>query len=350
MPRRTKIIKARKPQTLIYIDGPQLIVLETEQATRVMAVAVNYEDWPYPFLAVEVPRDQFSEYLSDRCDLRYIFANPPRDRWYLFDLAELEHPPLILKSLEIKSKALEELLPEHGLFSRDHTEPFSDTEYAPLDKQTFLIDGSWDLPEFSRFYNQITDLYSMFISVNIYDDGQANMDSRRRVQEAFIKPWQGGGSYTSFFDSLTSVQDRYDRLKVSGIQYNSPGHVNVSGREEPFRQIYALLRLMSEDRHQLSKGYAELHKFLAENKLLSLPAERFDRRSPLAAEVEERGKAYAVQLQAVPYDTLYRMSGRDSLIAAKVLLALFRRVDRLNDFIREGRVSVPAASIPSTGG
>jgi len=52
--------------------------------------------------------------------------------------------------------------------------------------------------------------------------------------------------------------------------------------------------------HELAKGYDELYKFLRENKLLTLAAEKFDRTSELAREVTPRASKDAEQLQAMP--------------------------------------------------
>ena len=249
---RARKITVRFNQILIYSDGPQLLLLDTATTTRMIAVAVFMEGYENPFMGVEISRDQFGDYLSQKSDLRYVFTNPTYRPTYVFEYDALFHGDSRLTSMQLDDAALEAMLPEHGLFARDPTAPVAERPFAPQGVHKFNIDGSWDLPEFSKFYGQLTDLYAMFNGVDVYLDKQASFDDRRRVQEAFIKPWQGGGSYGSFYDSLQAVQDRYDRLKVGGIQYNSPGYLDVRGRDEPFEDIYKLLENITKYGEELS--------------------------------------------------------------------------------------------------
>lgn len=337
MARSPKFLEATFERVLLYADGPQIVLLDAPKS-KIIAVAIHRDGMEDPFFGSQVSLEQFRDYLQDRFDLRYILSRPSFKRHYLFDLAGLDDGHVKLQRLKV-GEVEERYLPDAGLFARDHTEDYA-TDFVVADtEETFGIDGSWDLPEFSRFYSQVADLYAFFNGVEIFSTNSTSDLTQSRVRSAFTKPFEGGGSYVSLFDSLVSLQSQADRLRVGGITYNSPGHVKIRGASTPLYEIRELIGNVQNASGAILESYGNLYKFLKKSRLLRFPAEKFDGKSASGPSIEILSRALADVLDVAPFDTLHEMVGKNLLITAKVLLSICRRAARLNEFFLEGRVN-----------
>jgi hypothetical protein len=331
---------AKFEQILLEADGPQIILLSSAGDTKIIAVAVDEEGYDYPFFGAQVTIEQFEEYLSQRFDLRYLMLRSKFKRHYLFDFGSLHGPEVSMLSVKLNPQNEERYLPDHGFFAREHTHSYMRHVARPQTEQIFGVDGAWDLSEFSHFYGQISDIYAFYNSVDVFLDDQISQDQKSRVKGAFLKPFQGGGSYLSLYDSLAAVQTKSNRLHVGGISYNSPGYVKIKGAAKPFLEIRELLAHLDTNSALITAGYNSLRSYLVQQKLLALPAEKFDLTSDVAKTVEAKTIDFAEILGAVEYEVIDKMSDKNGLVAAKVLLSLYRRAMRLHEFFLEGRASL----------
>lgn len=331
--------KANFEQVLFYLEGPQLIVLSMGAKSKVIAVATGNIS-KRQFFGAKISVQQFTEYLNERCDVRYILTYPDRAAWYEFDLPENGDVIVELTSVELTKKRAEAFLPEHGLFARDHTEDYAILEVSGSTVQRFNVDGKWDMKEFSKFHSYVSDLYSLSRSIDIFLDEQVALDRRRQVMQSFIKPWEGGGSYYGFFRSLGSAGGRDYRPDIKAIQWASPGYIDIVGDRESFESLKALLRHYSLKRRIIIEDYNHLWSYLQETGLLKRSSRGLDKKSDVAVEVGERAKALSKSLNITSYRTLKQMAGNDPVVAGKVLLAAQRRAERLYKFFIEGRAAI----------
>ena len=63
------------------------------------------------------------------------------------------------------------------------------------------------------------------------------------------------------------------------------------------------------------------------------------------AKLGELGSKLTGFLPGISFDTLFDMTNRNVLVAAKVLESIFRRVTRLYEFFDKGRVSHPSLNV-----
>lgn len=341
---RHSAIKADFEQVLFYLDSPEIVVLSYGTKSKIVAVAINSIS-SKGFFGARVSLRQFHEYLSDRFDLRYLLMNPDRFKWFEFDLPADLSDPVVLDEVPLTKKRIDDFLPEAGFFARDHTEEYNQFIFEQRSVQRFDVDGNWDMGEFSKFHAQVSDLYALTRSIDLFIDENVAMDRRRKVMQSFIKPWQGGGSYYGFFKSLAAVGGREYRPDIKAIQWASPGYIDVKGDQDSFERLLALVEHFGRARKKATAEYDHLWSYLQEMKLLKANTRRLDRNSAVMVEVGERAKALSKTLNVTSYRNLKKMAGNDPVVAAKVLLATKRRVHRLYDFFAEGRVSVPTVQI-----
>jgi hypothetical protein len=88
---------------------------------------------------------------------------------------------------------------------------------------------------------------------------------------------------------------------------------------------------------EMRKAHNNLYKFMSHNKLLKAEREKF-----IGREIRKNISDYAQKLDRympnVSYETFLSMANTNEVVAAKVLLSVFRRMDRLYAYFESGRV------------
>jgi hypothetical protein len=338
---RTKTYRrARFDQTLYEYDGPKLILLKTPGTTFIIAVAIVNKNFDEPFYGAEITLEQLHGLLAEEYGVRYLFLRPKYKTRFIFDLADLDRSPDInLIPLPLGPNTIQ-YLPGRTFFASDFTSEVNiGGTSQPRAEERILVDGNWEISDFNDLYGGYSDLYSFTDGIEKFEDDNTELSTRRTILLAFQKQWQGGGSYGSFYRSMRGAQSPSERLGLGGFEYHSPGYVDLEGRGDLLAAVTDMLGDFEERQQEIAKGYKELYQYLQVNKLLSMPADKFDRTAPLAKSVENRAAEFSELLPGARWNTLLRLAGGDQLVAAKVVLSLYRRLNRLNDFQVQGRVT-----------
>jgi hypothetical protein len=221
-------------QVLEYMDGPQAVLLEKSLDAKIVGVAIHDDSMQYPFFGAEISRDQWERYKRGFVDFRFLFMFPKYKSWYKFDLMPGPKDRIALKEVQKDEHADENYVPDSSFFSYDHSEPILTTA-GGLAIQSYNTDGIWDFPDFSQFYNKVTDLYVFFLSLNKYDLPDTRIDLKKKIHDAFAgQPFRGGSSYVNLYNGLLSVQEIRDKLAIGQLRYSSPGIIDVRGQFEVF--------------------------------------------------------------------------------------------------------------------
>ncbi|GAA0026814.1 hypothetical protein [Bradyrhizobium ottawaense] len=329
---------ARLEQTLVYYDGPQVVLLKSSRSFDMLAVATEREDLTYAFFACEIKPATLRKYLADRIDLNYVFKFADYGRYYFFDWQELEDGQVELIAASDAEIADDANYPEPGFFARDHSHPVSTT--TDQARQTFAIDGKWEASDFSRFYSKISDIYAFLFVVGQIRDGEI-----KQVDLGYVKNtissyfWQGGGSYVGFYDNIFERVGLYNPLDVRKISYASPGTIELEGKKEIFLDIKNLFDKFETSFFETREIYKSLRANLKGQNLLA--AERSVRLSKrLAESLKEQSDKLAKALNIADPSEVLSLCDGNELVYAKVVLSLFRRARDLYLFHAEGRVQL----------
>jgi hypothetical protein len=327
-------------QTLYEYDGPKIVLLKTPGTSYILGVAIINELYEEPFYGAEISSEQMHELLDGEYSLRYAFIRPKFKQWFVFDLADLDFgTEITLFPLRLSAET-EKYLPGRKFFASDFTEELNlGSAVSGKSEERILVDGNWEISDFGDLYGGYSDLYSFADGLKKFSDVQVDALSKRTIKSAFQKQWQGGGSYGSFYRTLRTVQGPADRLSLGGFEYHSPGYVDFEGQKALLDSVKSMLNDFGDRYLQIKKNYNELYKYLQINKLLSLAADKFDRSSDIANSVSSKGLEFSKMLPNVRWNDLLKLSDGDQLVATKVLLSLFRRLERLNEFQLQGRVT-----------
>ena len=121
---RWKVPKARFVQTYVYMDEPQVVLLDHGLDAKIIAVAIDKPGYELPFLGAEISFQQLQRYLREFVDLRFLLTFPAYEKWFIFDLAKMSPDKEVgLIAAEKEDYKNEEYLPSHRFFARNHTEP-----------------------------------------------------------------------------------------------------------------------------------------------------------------------------------------------------------------------------------
>lgn len=182
--------KARYIQTLVYADGPQVILLMAGKNDNIIvAVAVNKDGFNHPFFGVSVHPEDWKRYLRGNVDLRFLFTYPNVKTFYEFDFYTLRDDEIRMHIWG--DEPPEEFLPEPRFFSLHHTERYGEIASADS-RESFDIDGQWDVTDFSHFYGKYSDVYAFNLGIRIFNYEHEDQKRKRKILDAFILPWRGG--------------------------------------------------------------------------------------------------------------------------------------------------------------
>jgi hypothetical protein len=338
-------IHATLTTVLIYYDGPQLIHLKSIVGNNMVAVAVDHKDSANMYFGCEVRDKDFARYLDGKVDLKYLLSNAMRNRYYLFDGDKLSDDGSFIEIKPLKSgeEKQESYWPKAGLFSRSHTQnPKLETEAkGVVGQQSYNIDGKWEATDFSRFYGKMADLYALFA---IFDETWDSLSSAAKSKiEQIInsKMFQGGGSYVGFYDQIYAEFARtvIAPLRLSKISYASPGQVVFDGDLRALRDIVGAIDKNEDHNKDLARKYNFIRGVLKQQKLLGRGPQSSFSSDELRQKVKHEADALAKSMGIENTFAIYEVSGKNTLIYAKIVLSIFRRLDELTEFQAEGRIA-----------
>ncbi len=334
-------MRRRKAQflgTLVYADEPQLVALRSGAAYVVALAVPSQSPDESQFFAAAVSEKDWYSYLDGNVDLRYLFTYPKTTRLFTFDMM-LMADGVVQMAPWTDKRIPEEYLPLPRFFSSNHTEDFVHLPLA-ADKESLIIDGEWDMPEFGKFYQKYAEIYSFIVATKNWMDKQLHADLRRKIMDAFQdRPFKGGFSYVHFYDTLSSNLLRNERLSLDKIKYASPGYVDVHGRDDIFQEIEEIIPNFLRARVDIQDEYARLHGYLSTNKYLKMAGDGYPKDDPTARFIFASAQRLANKMQLSNYAAIKQLADDNALVTAKIILSFYRRLDEAAEYFAQGRMN-----------
>lgn len=322
---------------LVYMDEPQVITLVAGK-TRIVAVAIPYANETMSmFLATSASDRDWNRYLDGTVDLRYLFTVPAVRTSYFFDLQEMKDKKV--KMTPWTGEIAERYLPLPRFFSSNHTEDYAADERAS-DPEKLLIDGEWELTDFGQFQQKFSDVYVFLAATRNWQDMSVPLSVRRHIKGAFLnRPFQGGFSYVHLFRELGENVPRADQLNLNKIQYASPGHVEIFGKEEIFEDLQLIIPNFLQKRIQLSKLYGDFYRYLSENHYLKMSGGEYGRGDPSERYINSTARNLASEMLSPNYDVVAHLTENNALVSAKIVLSFYRRLADAAMYFAQGRIA-----------
>jgi hypothetical protein len=325
---------------LVYIDEPQLLLLTTEGESRFIAVATPEPNRESPFLAAEISEEQWQRYNKEFVDLRYLFQFPTYKRWYVFEAYDFSGSGIKLVPIKRNDGRILEYMPDHGFFSRSHTEEY-ELDESETSTQSYAIDGAWNAVDFSRFNGLLDDIYSFAVTIRDFSSDSVFYKLKSKIAKAFSNyPLKGGSSYVHFYDDLERAYPFAERLKLEQIQYASPGHIDFRGNAKVFEEIDSYLTLYAANRPQIREQQQYLIKYLKSAGLLKEAISQFNKKSDMAPQILGRVSTLALTFGFSRVDVVQELTDNNALATAKLILSFVRRLEKAYMFFAEGRATL----------
>ncbi len=328
---------AKVEQVLLWYDQAEIVLLKINPLEYILAVSSGHaNDSNDMYVGASMTLAFLADYQDGKFDLRYALAHANLRRYWSFSYdGQLEK--VTITRLKRTSDTVISSLPDTGFFSREHHAIDTVKKFIPDTAETFDIDGSWELGEFSQFYGQVEDIYYIFNDIRRFNDSATNSKVKAAISQALDRPWRGGGSYVGYYDKIANDNAPTAKLKVSGIKYNSPGYVSVRAKKKPFEDMVALLQSYAHNINSMRKAHSALYRFMSANKLLSSDAKKFVNAASRAS-ISTHAARLDAYMPGDAYQTFLKMSEGSEVVAAKILLSMFRRMERLYRYFEQGRV------------
>ena len=338
--KKTQKINVRVVANLFEVVDPLVVLLSKKAGTgeqHYVACAVPDDAGLIDYyFAVFVGRKHLIRYLNEQCDLRFLFAFANGRKYYSFkNLQPSKAGTILLKDFD--GSVTESLLPDGRFFASSHTSKYGINSLLG-GEQRLLIDGHWDMQEFGAFYQKFADLYSYEQAIQYVDE--VDSGKMRQVEQAFTsKPFKGGSSYMGFFDDLFELIPVRERPSLDGIEYHSPGHVDLRGKDEILDAVKRSVDGFLLNSTLIEKAHDELRLFMTKSKLLSITGGVKDLTADVSKELHRLTSIFYEVLPVGGKSKLRNLTKSNAIVHAKVGLALYRRLRATAYFFAQGRLT-----------
>lgn len=203
-----------------------------------------------------------------------------------------------------------------------------------------LMNKRWnfdDLYVFSRTYDQLLYFFDSF------SDDKDGDDQERRAYAFSQFPWQGGYSAVNFFNSLKYSVPAKDRPKISSIQYNSPGWIEIIlAMPVATFALAASVKHLCKSIDSANETYRKIYNGMAERELLRIKTEK----EKLKLESEHQkfiDASCRSMLKIMGLKNLRDMNRltEDSYLTLKILMAVYRRLRTLSAMENSEKIDLP---------
>lgn len=315
-------------EVLLAYDGP-LVVVANDNRTDRAYIGINYGDGESSFLFyfAKVARAHLQNLYEQRIDVRYLIT-----KHRIGDYLAAETWGRIGNTFSTKPMKDFDVawLPDSGMFI-----PHEVLSSASVQLKKVHIDGRWGIEDLRKFSDLVQDAYAFVFALT----GAGTTSTKRSMEALFKKyPWRGGFSSVNFFDDLYRLIPTAERAQVRSIQYASPGTIELKMDESVARSIQVFVAALNEPDAPASKEYSDVRSMLKLRGWLGkakgdLELTHQDE-AMLLTFVKRLAKAFGLEANA---NEIVTFANSDPLGAVKILLAYYRRLAGLADYVATGK-------------
>jgi hypothetical protein len=187
----------------------------------------------------------------------------------------------------------------------------------------------------------MADTYSLLYIAQKLDKGLPSQEEASFLRESIIeRPWRGGGSYLSFYGGMKEESRSVHPLRVAGIEYHSPGFMDLAGKREVLDEIVTAIDEVIIRDKGITKLYSAIRKALRSEDLLTAGREKKFSNKAIEDYVHRQTLALADAVSLPNGDKILEACDSDVAVFAKLVLSDCRRLKSIATFFVEGRANV----------
>ncbi|KTC25773.1 hypothetical protein AO391_06005 [Pseudomonas marginalis ICMP 9505] len=200
------------------------------------------------------------------------------------------------------------------------------------------LDKKWELRDFSVYTKEYVQIYSFFYILQSVAKKQASKLDYSGFQ------WRGGYSVVNFFKSAYSLTPDVHRLQIRRIQYASPGVIELAGIVDVAIDIAKLVGTLCGSVLAINRTYDAVLRGYTQRKLAKIEVKtaqsKLDKDDILFIRNSVRDLASGFNLDPAQINALKEITDGNELIQLKMLLALYRRAEPLQEQQSSGKAQL----------
>jgi len=202
-----------------------------------------------------------------------------------------------------------------------------------------LMDERWELEDLYKFPHTFSQVHSF---VYCFD---SDLDPRNteRINAALKDyPWRGGFSYVNIYTVLQYQIPVPHRPQIASIQYASPGWIDILLNPDVAIQVAKSLGILLGAGVAAVEAYKRIDRARLDIARRRKEQDRFFAES-LAAEAGALNKMSAEVAKHLGFESLTSLQNRtkNPEVTLNILMAHYRRMRTLGDFVESGKVNLP---------
>lgn len=201
------------------------------------------------------------------------------------------------------------------------------------------MDERWELDDLYSFPYAYSQTYSFIYCFDSIQDPK----NAKRIDVALENyPWQGGYSYTNIYVVLQHQIPPTDRPKIAEIRYASPGWMDIFLNPDVAMKIAASVGALIGLGVTAVEAYKRIDKArleIAKNRKM----QQMEFADFSANEAKFLNSMSEEICKNLGFESLQQLQARtkNPEVTLKILMAHHRRISKLAEFVREGKIKLP---------
>lgn len=315
-----------KSVLLAYEEPLVIIAVDTKDKPF---IGVNYADGDdaYLFYFARISTSTLTQLVRQKVDVRYAVT---KLKLGLYQFGELWGALEEEVDVRPRKDFSLSMLPQSGMFIPEGLWSARSTNVKNVH-----IDGRWGIEDLRRFSDLVQDAYAFVYALS----GKGSGSTKQQMSMLFRKyPWRGGFSSVNFFDDLYKLIPESERAEVKRITYASPGTIELRMDSEVADSIRCFVEGINMADSTSSRVYTETRDWLRSKGWLGRAKDDIE----ILAQDTSRLMGYVSLLSrsfglAAHEQEILSFANSDPLGAVKILLAYYRRLAGLADYVATGK-------------
>lgn len=334
--------KASYEKILVDAGFAALVLLKRNNSrgtTYFFASAITDDDGIVSsYFVVMASKETTLDYFLGRSDLHYVYVYAPNANYFEADAVSIFQQEIELRP--ISGEIIEDWIPSKGFFARDHNRHYEFVKQPPCVHE-IAIDGQWKMGEFQEFYSRYSDIYVLQEALRTVMNSPVDSVPVNYLSAFRGKPFRGGSSYVSFFNDLKDALPYHERPQLAAVQWASPGEIAVKGTKELFEAVENQVLAFQKDYKNAKEAHNKLREFMQGKGWLEITLDKYPAASPEETiELSSLIKALAKHLHVPGERGFAHILEGNQIVEGKIFLSVFRRLETILKYVREGRVSI----------
>lgn len=328
--------KIKFEAVLFEFMEPLVLLYKAGRSFYIASALPSDSGFVQEYLVVSATPKYLKRYFREEFDLRYLFASAQHRKFFKMDSAQISKATASV--VEFNDDVSEEMLPAPQFFASSHSGKYGEFSSKHDALESLLIDGNWEMEDFGTFSSRYRDIYSFEHSLLRLADKSTPAIEADKIRNAFKNhSLRGGGSYVNLFRDLVNVTPANDQFELKRVQYASPGKIELNGNGQIFDLVEKRIKSVVSDGKRLHRLYWNLYSFMSEKGLLDVSKAAPKVRNAELQKIDSKTQELLSALNLEIYSEIKALSEHNEVNAAKISLAIYRRLKSASSYFAEGR-------------